>query len=201
MARPSKAYPRSHGATLSAQLAALAHTGLSPLARGNLHRGVVDYSCVGPIPARTGQPSVRHFAAWAAWAYPRSHGATGVGAGVSTRLGGLSPLARGNRQGCQALPSPQGPIPARTGQPGTPPDSHRQRGAYPRSHGATKYYGSDKDGQEGLSPLARGNLIEDAARCGSGGPIPARTGQPRVSNKRRALWWAYPRSHGATKSA
>ena len=53
-------------------------------------------------------------------------------------------------------------------------------------------------GQEGLSPLARGNQTGSGDALGASGPIPARTGQPAPSPPKRAQVWAYPRSHGAT---
>ncbi len=53
----------------------------------------------------------------------------------------------------------------------------------------------------GLSPLARGNLGVSVARRESGGPIPARAGQPTPSFRGPGSAWAYPRSRGATGGA
>ena len=51
------AYPRSHGATISASVKLPCISGLSPLARGNLAESARILMSVGPIPARTGQPN------------------------------------------------------------------------------------------------------------------------------------------------
>ena len=51
-----RAYPRSHGATMSEVVKAMPPQGLSPLARGNLDKGGDEIPLLGPIPARTGQP-------------------------------------------------------------------------------------------------------------------------------------------------
>ena len=73
--------------------------------------------------------------------------------------------------------------------------------AYPRSHGATVMLSLALLGSQGLSPLARGNHIQEA-RIGDGqGPIPARTGQPDMDEEKAKEFGAYPRSHGATLNA
>ena len=71
-----------------------------------------------------------------------------------------------------------GPIPARTGQPLAYYWRSRAMRAYPRSHGATVLARGVDASHEGLSPLARGNLIGFAIVGVWAGPIPARTGQP-----------------------
>ena len=70
------AYPRSHGATHCDLCASACAGGLSPLARGNRTQEEAENLGLRPIPARTGQPTVRGLVV--AWirAYPRSHGAT-----------------------------------------------------------------------------------------------------------------------------
>ncbi len=90
------AYPRSHGATRVANLQRCAARGLSPLARGNPKDSTQGNIASGPIPARTGQPSPGSGRACYQGAYPRSHGATRRANRGIPRLGGLSPLARGN---------------------------------------------------------------------------------------------------------
>ena len=94
------------------------------------------------------------------------------------RGGGLSPLARGNLQ-LRALEVPlEGPIPARAGEPGGLALFGALNAAYPRSRGGTPWLQSPKMSQQGLSPLARGNLSADTQKAWSGGPIPARAGEP-----------------------
>ena len=51
----------------------------------------------------------------------------------------------------------------------------------------------------GLSPLARGNLSVFVNLIAFFGPIPARTGQPKLNPSCAMLAGAYPRSHGATQ--
>ena len=133
-------------------------TGLSPLARGNrmgAHRTRKDW---GPIPARTGQPQIGAIAIGLRKAYPRSHGATSRVGRVLLDWMGLSPLARGNLSSQFAGAVATGPIPARTGQPGTALYRAIVKRAYPRSHGATLNNTHCLIIFSGLSPLARGNL-------------------------------------------
>ena len=111
---------------------------------------------------------------------------------------GLSPLARGNRTLLLAVHSRWGPIPARTGQPPSRCRAESRKGAYPRSHGATKKDGGGWAMESGLSPLARGNPPRGIRPHYIEGPIPARTGQPSPVPWRSAFGGAYPRSHGAT---
>ena len=73
--------------------------------------------------------------------------------------------------------------------------------AYPRSHGGT---GRDRDGfagGKGLSPLARGNPWRVGNDRVFFGPIPARTGEPKVLSIFSLSLRAYPRSHGGTQGA
>ena len=233
------AYPRSHGATAWQGGSQLLMPGLSPLARGNPPLHQKEYSLLGPIPARTGQPVVHQCQRAANGAYPRSHGATRFFFPVADGAGGLSPLARGNQMTALEAVQPPGPIPARTGQPpaqqqqpaasgglsplargnltpslfvhsrsgpipartGQPHEKNGaipRRRAYPRSHGATQTEAPSLKTLWGLSPLARGNLAAGRSGAGSGGPIPARTGQPSTSRTWPHSIRAYPRSHGAT---
>ena len=53
----------------------------------------------------------------------------------------------------------------------------------------------------GLSPLARGNRPRKVCGPARWGPIPARTGQPRLRPRCSGAPGAYPRSHGATARA
>ena len=71
-----RAYPRSRGATDDGHHRGGARDGLSPLARGNHSRDENTERFGGPIPARAGQPWTWAAPTPAAWAYPRSRGAT-----------------------------------------------------------------------------------------------------------------------------
>jgi len=193
-----RAYPRSRGATRTAAARAGPRVGLSPLARGNLdlrtsvgmHSGPIPARagqprldrgagmCRGPIPARAGQPAAELSPHRARRACPRSRGATSGRAFATPRPTGLSPLARGNH-GCGLLRRfGKGPIPARAGQPGASMRSWLITRAYPRSRGATRRVSTMHRCAVGLSPLARGNLVQDAQMIDRQGPIPARAGQP-----------------------
>ena len=133
----SRAYPRSRGATRLHGPDQLGVEGLSPLARGNLEKMAVPKLAVGPIPARAGQPCSKSICASSSRAYPRSRGATYSLSDNSAAVGGLSPLARGNLPGDPLNTAPQGPIPARAGQPAWARAYEWGAGAYPRSRGAT----------------------------------------------------------------
>ena len=76
LARPSRAYPRSRGATGDWGLGGNSGGGLSPLARGNLDQRQRGAWVLGPIPARAGQPVPKEKAPKGLGAYPRSRGAT-----------------------------------------------------------------------------------------------------------------------------
>ena len=172
------AYPRSHGATSCVVPASFTDKGLSPLARGNLPEAESARAALRPIPARTGQPTASRCLPLLWRAYPRSHGATEWGRTERAKIGGLSPLARGNPRLARLQSACARPIPARTGQPCSKPMRRVFERAYPRSHGATSWQVSDLLLSQGLSPLARGNRTASDAQIALKGPIPARTGQP-----------------------
>ena len=136
---PTRAYPRSRGATAHAQCCLPHRWGLSPLARGNLAQVERGKAACGPIPARAGQPVFPPRQTWLRRAYPRSRGATDAACTSRWVAVGLSPLARGNPNHVIELVGRPRPIPARAGQPaGRHPRAHRPW-AYPRSRGATSW--------------------------------------------------------------
>ena len=192
------AYPRSRGATNSPNAREEIHEGLSPLARGNLQLKRPGHEPVGPIPARAGQPLERMFDRLARPAYPRSRGATNTCRRRRHSQSGLSPLARGNRRISYHHVLRKGPIPARAGQPGGEDGEHGAFRAYPRSRGATVQGLPSVFSSRGLSPLARGNLLQAVLERAGAGPIPARAGQPVDTLACGHTPWAYPRSRGAT---
>ena len=156
---------------------------------------------MGPIPARAGQPPAPKNWCFGVGAYPRSRGATEVGAFATDDDLGLSPLARGNRRRKHCHHARLGPIPARAGQPGAFRLLIPSIRAYPRSRGATHLEQRPRQGLKGLSPLARGNRLQ-ALQCRIGvRPIPARAGQPTAAAPAVAASRAYPRSRGATSAA
>ena len=195
---PTRAYPRSRGATSMVEIEGRAPSGLSPLTRGN--RGVWCRRAAGPgpIPAHAGQPAGTTSPATSARAYPRSRGATAQSATLSGRCPGLSPLTRGNHTRRGTGIRVFGPIPAHAGQPEKEGPHQRARGAYPRSLGATDPAVQDGRPESGLSPLTRGNPAAAAADAGQDGPIPAHAGQPFGRGLPAWRQGAYPRSRGAT---
>ena len=195
---PTRAYPRSRGATDKFNDWASRRLGLSPLARGNPIHMCPIAPCRGPIPARAGQPTCARGRRPPAGAYPRSRGATGTTTARVVGYEGLSPLARGNRTPTRRGPGPTGPIPARAGQPPAPCALAILARAYPRSRGATSGLSCSGVVSGGLSPLARGNLTVQRHVMLVRGPIPARAGQPLSAWKKVGGVRAYPRSRGAT---
>ena len=172
--------------------------GLSPLARGNRLQVPGDRLPQGPIPARAGEPHRRAEEGEAVWAYPRSRGGTSFASRSSCEMQGLSPLARGNPEELVPHHRDRGPIPARAGEPISATAPRRLRGAYPRSRGGTDGSMSNSSMRQGLSPLARGNLIRANPEMMPVGPIPARAGEPRCPHSSTLRRGAYPRSRGGT---
>ena len=70
--------------------------------------------------------------------------------------------------------------------------------AYPRSRGGTTDINRIEHGVNGLSPLARGNLVTGLTTVVAIGPIPARAGEPARTCRNTWPGWAYPRSRGGT---
>ena len=197
-ARRVRAYPRSRGATFPQTISFVIDEGLSPLARGNPNESVRFRRPAGPIPARAGQPPACYRCTTLARAYPRSRGATREGIAEDLADHGLSPLARGNREGVHPGVQRLGPIPARAGQPLLRCGHADGMWAYPRSRGATEVPGCTGADLPGLSPLARGNLHAHTTATCIPGPIPARAGQPDQQELLHLMKRAYPRSRGAT---
>ncbi len=197
--RPRGAYPRACGATFQ-QAEVVGHGwGLSPRVRGN---PAVPHSCaptIGPIPARAGQPVMAPPVAMTMKAYPRACGATHHRGNQRAQQRGLSPRVRGNPCNNPGYYCPQGPIPARAGQPAARQPSPRRPGAYPRACGATRHRCLFLQQLEGLSPRVRGNRGDVALGQGAVGPIPARAGQPLPGGRGRCRSKAYPRACGATQ--
>ncbi len=115
----SRAYPRLRGGTSMIYPAIHAVPGLSPLARGNLTEIPAAAVTKGPIPACAGEPTeqVSHWCCDGA--YPRLRGGTLSMCCERGWVGGLSPLARGNRVLRRDNLIFCGPIPACAGEPRT----------------------------------------------------------------------------------
>ena len=126
------------------------------------------------------------------------HGAT-LSHVIRTRhASGLSPRARGNRDGLSARSLQRRSIPACTGQPSCRRTRRPSPAVYPRVHGATGDRLLLNEDGEGLSPRARGNQARAAAPERAERSIPACTGQPPCRQRPCRLRSVYPRVHGAT---
>ena len=172
------AYPRSRGETPPLRHSLRCLCGLSPLARGNRVHVGAHAANRGPIPARAGKPTSPCSAPAHSGAYPRSRGETPSSDLIDSAVWGLSPLARGNPEGYEHGQPRHGPIPARAGKPNSGLLICAQLRAYPRSRGETGGCACQALGDQGLSPLARGNPWFSPSPSFRPGPIPARAGKP-----------------------
>ena len=195
---PSRAYPRSRGGTVCAISERCPPRGLSPLARGNHGEIREPAARLRPIPARAGEPRSALRSPQPKRAYPRSRGGTERRIASPAGCKGLSPLARGNLDKSHKLLVELRPIPARAGEPFNWLASFCCARAYPRSRGGTDSARAPGRTLWGLSPLARGNPIQQRLARGRPGPIPARAGEPQAAIRAVTPSGAYPRSRGGT---
>ena len=158
-----RVYPRSRGGTVGSALGSGFAGGLSPLARGNRPDSWLTIINRGSIPARAGEPERCGAGHAEPRVYPRSRGGTFMAAAIRTARGGLSPLARGNRQHDLQELIRLGSIPARAGEPPQSGVLLQASRVYPRSRGGTTTCRFLRRSPVGLSPLARGNPL--AVRC------------------------------------
>ena len=191
-------YPRAYGGTIGPDRMEGGNGGLSPRIRGNL--ALVDGTrlAVGSIPAHTGEPWCRRDRRIGCRVYPRAYGGTTALMVPAVRRRGLSPRIRGNHLGASAWPSWTRSIPAHTGEPrvrGLPAYSQT---VYPRAYGGTESEGSPILRPWGLSPRIRGNRGCLGRSAGSGGSIPAHTGEPSWDSLWPVVFRVYPRAYGGT---
>ena len=189
-------HPRSRGVYMAPHARDEQSAGLSPLARGLLHRSGLAPTKPGIIPARAG--FTRSHAAWEAARrdHPRSRGVYQRAAVGPPLVWGSSPLARGLLER-RATSAPQlRIIPARAGFTRWAKSCLITIRDHPRSRGV---YG-DEEGAgcrvRGSSPLARGLL--DGTQD-PGGPvriIPARAGFTCRGERIQHWRGDHPRSRG-----
>ncbi len=191
-------YPRTRGATSYSITGSNPAGGLSPHARGNRARGGATRVPARSIPARAGQPRSPARRHGRDSVYPRTRGATTIWRLGQRSRSGLSPHARGNLLRQLRARYRLGSIPARAGQPKSVPLGPATVTVYPRTRGATGFGGLGGNPASGLSPHARGNLAADVGEHRAGGSIPARAGQPYLSQCPSRSNQVYPRTRGAT---
>ena len=192
------AYPRERGGTSGMQITVPFTAGLSPRARGNLTMSERITFFIGPIPASAGEPGIRIVIGFFKRAYPRERGGTAARTSSSGLPTGLSPRARGNRQGRGDGDRRRWPIPASAGEPLGDEGLKTLRLAYPRERGGTPKKEESVIELVGLSPRARGNPEERVLGYPWLGPIPASAGEPWNARMRRRGSGAYPRERGGT---
>ena len=170
--------------------------GSSPLARGTRCDEVDKGPGMGLIPARAGNTAWSRSAAWPSWAHPRSRGEhSGHEWKISMSLGS-SPLARGTPVPPGSRRRAGGLIPARAGNTVPPPARGRGNRAHPRSRGEHERPHPFDQEIVGSSPLARGTRNGVRVACRSGGLIPARAGNTKITTRANTAFRAHPRSRG-----
>ena len=195
-----RVYPRAYGETLGDAALGNRDTGLSPRLRGNLLARRALQNSRRSIPALTGKPRQVRRRIGCDKVYPRAYGETSRCRSYRGGGGGLSPRLRGNRDrtagGCLRGRS----IPALTGKPRAADLTAGAAGVYPRAYGETRRRRPRRPTEAGLSPRLRGNQKYARQRAGSKRSIPALTGKPAGSSRRRANRRVYPRAYGETTS-
>ena len=195
---PGEVYPRVGGATIVHPASWRTVVGLSPRGRGNLTRSLKAVTTSRSIPAWAGQPFTAERINDTIRVYPRVGGATTPTNPLGGTVLGLSPRGRGNPGHVQHNQATGGSIPAWAGQPSLLMGICPILKVYPRVGGATCTKFVDSDGQHGLSPRGRGNLVSHRYRKAYRRSIPAWAGQPVAYLAVPFAKWVYPRVGGAT---
>ena len=193
-------HPRSCGANQFAFDAVLVTSGSSPLVRGQLTVFRVMEAIRRIIPARAGPTRPPPRRSCPLPDHPRSCGANLRGLRWIVRVGGSSPLVRG-----QPLPYSQSPfalriIPARAGPTTLMLDAATQWTDHPRSCGANATDTEFWLCLCGSSPLVRGQRIVPAALAWPLRIIPARAGPTEFPRRPCSRAPDHPRSCGANCS-
>ncbi len=161
--RERAVYPRWRGEHLIFIIIVVIVDGLSPLARGT--PGVTCERIYQSrfIPAGAGNTNVTHRAGYRVPVYPRWRGEHDRSTIISPLASGLSPLARGTLSTGQSWPRDSRFIPAGAGNTTGGKPRISTAAVYPRWRGE---HVTDRDRAYrigGLSPLARGTLVQISA--------------------------------------
>ena len=192
-------YPRGHGESRRGLRFHYQDAGLSPWARGILVRQRPKHLLPRSIPVGTGNPARKAYAGASYRVYPRGHGESG---GVSPRVRGergLSPWARGIRDGSVDTRCCRRSIPVGTGNPQVGVAAALCGGVYPRGHGESARLAALLGKRDGLSPWARGILVPPMPTIQEDGSIPVGTGNPDRLLVLADWHEVYPRGHGESE--
>ena len=194
-------HPRSRGVYLLRDADGNVIGGSSPLARGLRKTGGLARKGGGIIPARAGFTAGPYAGARSVRDHPRSRGVYSGRTSPAIGGNGSSPLARGLRDGEDALCDGDGIIPARAGF--TPPITLRRppRTDHPRSRGVYGSSSRPSPNPSGSSPLARGLHRRYRGIRPDGRIIPARAGFTSPVPAPASCPTDHPRSRGVYVSA
>ena len=189
-------YPRPHGEARSFGRRRRPSSGLSPPTRGSPSFRLAPSASQGSIPAHTGKPVRPLRDPGRSGVYPRPHGEAVHGATGGVPKHGLSPPTRGSPLAETKDLARLGSIPAHTGKPSCSSQTEHSSGVYPRPHGEASFDVSRDFGPWGLSPPTRGSPVAPSTEHDMTRSIPAHTGKPGRTWRRRRLPAVYPRPHG-----
>ena len=190
-------HPRSCGANIAFPHSKPGVFGSSPLVRGQLS---VEFSTQGRlriIPARAGPTCSSILYAVTTSDHPRSCGANCPTGRHTLPAAGSSPLVRGQRAVNGALPANFRIIPARAGPTRDPFVFSLPIRDHPRSCGANAQPVGTYGGDNGSSPLVRGQLVDVFGKVGIFRIIPARAGPTHFFITDVRAEADHPRSCGA----
>ncbi len=128
--------------------------------------------------------------------YPRSRGEQRTYAVQPYPVHGLSPLARGTGGVNWFRMNINRFIPARAGNSTTNLATCRRRSVYPRSRGEQRTFTPTGRSSNGLSPLARGTVMDALEQATPMRFIPARAGNRLEGALASGKLTVYPRSRG-----
>ena len=175
--------------------------GLSPRVRGILLDGGHSPGGKGSIPACTGNPRPPPLVRWVSKVYPRVYGESSDGERRENIADGLSPRVRGIRCSFQLRLRDRRSIPACTGNPLAQQVVGVAKQVYPRVYGESDTQIMGTRGMSGLSPRVRGIRIAVSSPRSCAGSIPACTGNPTCSRRRRPPRSVYPRVYGESPAS
>ena len=189
-------YPRWRGEHIDPEQQYAQTDGLSPLARGTLPYRLPDIIFLRFIPAGAGNTCCSSWWSAAIAVYPRWRGEHNVRLSPLCVVAGLSPLARGTLHGFGFLFDGRRFIPAGAGNTYIRAKNKATATVYPRWRGEHHKETILRFVQVGLSPLARGPLLQ----CQQSFPdcrfIPAGAGNTRRWHRQTPVLSVYPRWRG-----